>query len=317
MEINMAINGILLLLGLVLLYYGSEWLVRGTAQTAMALLIRPIIIGMTIVAFATSAPELMVSLLASSKGSSGISVGNIIGSNVINIALVLGASAIVKPLNVNRQIVKRELPYMVAASLLFWMLCLDGDIGKIDGIILLSVLATFLGYSILNAKENSNNQKNRRKTSAKDYLFYGFLIVVGLTALATGADLVVKSAIKIAQSLGFSEIFIGLTIVAFGTSLPELATSVVAVAKNQSDISLGNVVGSNLFNICLVMGSVGLFSPMSIDSQLNRFDFPFMLFLSVVLSVLTLFYTSINRIAGFFLVFSFIFYIGFSYWLAL
>lgn len=313
----MAINGILLLLGLVLLYYGSEWLVRGTAQTAMALLIRPIIIGMTIVAFATSAPELMVSLLASSKGSSGISVGNIIGSNVINIALVLGASAIVKPLNVNRQIVKRELPYMVAASLLFWMLCLDGDIGKIDGIILLSVLATFLGYSILNAKENSNNQKNRRKTSAKDYLFYGFLIVVGLTALATGADLVVKSAIKIAQSLGFSEIFIGLTIVAFGTSLPELATSVVAVAKNQSDISLGNVVGSNLFNICLVMGSVGLFSPMSIDSQLNRFDFPFMLFLSVVLSVLTLFYTSINRIAGFFLVFSFIFYIGFSYWLAL
>ncbi len=313
----MAINLALFIVGVIFLYFGSEWLVKGASSLALSFSIRPVIIGLTIVAFATSAPELLVSVVAAAKGSSGVSIGNIIGSNVINIALVLGAAAIVRPLEINQDITKKELPYMVLTTVVFWIMCLDGTIERIDGIILLSMLAAFLVYGILTSKDNERNNKHPRHKSLKTILRYTMLMVIGLSVLAFGADLVVKSAIYIARQFGFSEVFIGLSVVALGTSLPELATSVVAVAKKESDISLGNVVGSNLFNICLVMGTVGLLNPMRVDQRLNWFEFPAMLFFSLLLMILTLSSKQLNRITGVIFISGFFLYIGISYVLAM
>ncbi len=313
----MYLNLILFLFGFLLLYFGSEWLVKGSSALALSFSIRPVIVGLTIVAFATSAPELLVSVVAAAKGSSGMSVGNILGSNVINIALVLGVAAVVRPIEINKKIAKRELPYMVVASAVFWAMCLDGEIGKTDGIILLGLLVMFLVFGIFTAKKSANKTEEIPQKSTTTYIKYGLLSIIGLAVLAVGANLVVKSAIFIAKNFGFSEVFIGLSVVALGTSLPELATSVVAITKNESDISLGNVVGSNLFNICLVMGTVGLLNPMNIDPKLNRFEFPAMLFLSLLLLLFARFSKRLNRVMGVFFILSFCLYIGISYWLTL
>ncbi|MBU0995620.1 MAG: calcium/sodium antiporter [Proteobacteria bacterium] len=312
----MASNILGLVIGLILLTLGSDWLVKGASLTAMSLSIRPIIIGLTIVAFATSAPELLVSFVAALKGSSGISVGNIIGSNIINIALVLGLSSVFRPLHVNQQVASRELPYMIMISILFWIFCLDGTIGRLDGIILLIGLIIFLIYGFYTAKETDIPSKIVKKPSVKTYFYYAILIISGFCCLAFGADLVVKNAIVIARQFNISDVFIGLSIVAVGTSLPELATSVVAVLKGESDISLGNVVGSNIFNICMVMGVIGMLSPIeNIDPGLYRFEFPAMIFLSVFMFVITRFDLVITRLHGIFLLTSFIFYICISYYL--
>lgn len=310
-------NILLLLVGLVLLYIGSDWLVRGASSLALSFSIRPIIVGLTVVAFATSVPELLVSLVAAAKGSSGVSVGNIIGSNIINIALILGLSAMVKPIEVDSKILSREIPYLIGVSFLFWMLCLDGRLGRIDGFILLTMLGVFLVYSILTAKDGEDGQVKHKKKSAQKYFLNSVLIVLGLVCLAKGADMVVISAITIARKFGLSEVLIGLTIVALGTSLPELATSVVAITKGESDISIGNVVGSNLFNICMVMGLVGLLNPVQIDGRLNRFEFPVMLILSVLLLVFARSGFKIQRVEGMFFTSFFFIYMGVAYWLAL
>ncbi len=307
-----------LIIGLILLYTGSEFLVRGAASTAMLFAVRPVMIGLTIVAFATSAPELIVSLIAAVKGSGDISVGNILGSNVINIALVLGISALIKPVEINRQITKFEIPYMVFASLVFWILCLDGTIGYKDGLILISMLIVFLIYGIKNAKDNENDKdKNEhvvdRKSKFKSIFLNTAMLLIGLAGLAKGADMVVNSAIHIATGIGLSQAFIGISVVALGTSLPELAASAVAASKGESDISIGNVVGSNLFNICLVMGMVGLLSPMKIDKNLLDFEFPLMFLISVIMLAIAFFKHKITRKTGAFFIIFFILYIVASY----
>ncbi|MBC8433100.1 MAG: calcium/sodium antiporter [Desulfobacterales bacterium] len=310
-------NIFLLFVGLLLLYVGSDWLVRGASSLALSFSIRPIIVGLTVVALGTSAPELLVSLVAAAKGSSGVSVGNIIGSNIINIALILGLSAMVRPLEVDKKFLSRELPYLIGVSFLFWILCLDGRLDRVDGSILLAMLVVFLFYSILTAKEGKGGQVKRQETSGRRYTLNVVLVVLGLACLAKGADMMVVSAIAIARKFGLSEVLIGLTIVALGTSLPELATSVVAVAKGESDISIGNVVGSNLFNICLVMGLVGILNPVQIDGRLNRFEFPVMLILTVLLLVFARSGFRIQRVEGMFFASCFFIYIGVAYWLAL
>ena len=316
-----------LIIGLILLYAGSEFLVRGAASIAMLFAVRPVIIGLTIVAFATSAPELIVSLVAAVKGSGDISVGNILGSNVINIALVLGISALIKPVEINRQTTKFEIPYMVFASFVFWILCLDGTIGYSDGIILICLLAGFLIYGIKNAKDKNkikdtiNNKEGKNKNQEKeDYgnrlksIFLNtVMLAAGLAGLAKGADMVVNSAINIATDIGLSQAFIGISVVALGTSLPELAASAVAASKGESDISIGNVVGSNLFNICLVMGTVGLLNPMKIDRNLLNFEFPAMILISLILFAIAFFCHKITRKTGFALIIFFISYIIISY----
>ena len=312
----MILQTILLLAGIALLYMGSEWMVRGSSALALSFSIRPVIIGVTVVAFATSAPELLVSLIAAFKGSSGVSLGNILGSNVANMGLVLGASALVKPQVVDRGLIRRELPFMLGVSLLFWWICLDGQIGRVDGIVLLGLLAAFLIMSILTARNRNHREPDdipRRRS--KIILWQICLILVGLAGLMAGANLIVNSAIFIAQRLGLSEIFIGLSIVAVGTSLPELATSVVAGAKGEHDISIGNVVGSNIFNICMVMGTVGLFNPMTVDAGALQIKFAAMILLSVVLYFFCWTRYRISRLEGACLFLGFVLFILLSYWL--
>jgi len=299
---------LLLVAGLVLLYYGSEFLVRGAASTAILFAVRPVIVGLTVVAFATSAPELLVSLVASVKGSGDISVGNILGSNVINIALVLGLSALIRPIKISGRIARVEMPIMLGVCFLFWIICLDGVIGWGDGVLLLTILMAFLGYSIWTARDK-NGDTVREKPSGKTLLRNGVMILGGLIGLAKGADMVVQSAIIMAREIGLSEAFIGISIVALGTSLPELATSAVAAAQGESDISVGNVVGSNIFNVCMVMGLVGLIQPMTIDKELLTFEFPFMIIIVLFLQAVCWWAKGIGRVMGGFFVLLFILYI--------
>ena len=313
----MTFNCFLLCLGIVLLYSGSECMVRGAVTLALSLSIRPIIVGLTVVAFATSAPELLVSLIAAVKGSAGVSLGNILGSNVANIGLVLGASALVRPLAVDQKLLRREIPFLIGASGLFWLICLDGQIGRIDGIVLMSGLAFFLVLGIMTARKEKDTKGEDLTQERKKGFWLIFLILTGMGGLVLGAHLVVKSALFIARQFGLSEVFIGLSIVAVGTSLPELATSVVAGAKGEHEISIGNVVGSNVFNICMVIGTVGLFNPMAVDMGSVRFEFPAMFLLSIILFIFCRVRFVINRVKGFFFLLSFFSFIGLSYWMAI
>lgn len=310
----MVLNLFLLCLGVLLLYFGSEWMVRGAASLALSLSFRPVIVGLTVVAFATSAPELLVSMIAAFKGAAGVSIGNILGSNVANIGLVVGASALVKPLRVDHGLVRREIPVVIGLTALFWLLSMDGEIGRVDGVILLAGLVSFLALGIMTA--GKGGEAGLSKGAEKRTVKYVLFILVGLGGLLVGADLIVRSAIFIARSLGWSELFIGLSIVAVGTSLPELATSVVAGARGQHDISIGNVVGSNVFNICMVMGAVGLLSPLPVGGGLMTFEFPVLMVLSLLLLVFCRTGFKISRWEGFFFVLGYVAFVGGSYGLA-
>ncbi|MDD9304571.1 MAG: calcium/sodium antiporter [Desulfobacter sp.] len=309
----MAINILILLTGLALLYFGSSVLVEGSASTAIMFSVRPVIIGLTIVSLATSAPELLVSLVAAVKGSEGISLGNILGSNVINIALVLGASAMIKPVAIKQQVISIEIPYMVLISFVFWLLCLDDNINRTDGFILITLLIIFLGYGLYTASDKSQDRTRENKKDPVKILKNIAFILVGILMLAFGANLVVKEAIEMAEQIGLSQTFIGISVVALGTSLPELATSVVAAARGESDISVGNVVGSNLFNICLVMGVVGLFNPMQVEPSLHGFEFPFMIFICLTLWAMAYFFHGVGKKGGILLIALFLVYLGVSY----
>ncbi len=303
-----------LVAGLVLLYYGSSILVEGAASTAIMFAVRPVIVGLTIVSLATSAPELLVSLVAAIKGSEGISLGNIIGSNVINIALVLGASAMIKPVGIKKQVAHIEIPYMILVSLVFWGVCLDDHIDRTDGMILIAFLIVFLTYGFFTASDKSDIKQAKIRHRSVRYIIKNVAYIIGgILMLAYGANFVVKEAIQMAQIIGLSQTFIGISVVALGTSLPELATSVVAASKGESDISVGNVVGSNLFNICLVMGVVGIFNPMWVDTGLHSFEFPFMVFISVLLGLVAWVSEGVGKKSGFLFIAIFIIYILVSY----
>ncbi len=304
---------LILLAGLALLYYGSSVLVEGAASTAIMFAVRPVIVGLTVVSLATSAPELLVSLVAAVKGSEGISLGNILGSNVINIALVLGVSALIKPVTISKQIMRVELPYMILISFIFWMLCLDNNINRLDGTILIGLLIVFLVYGFFTANDKSKDPTTGEARSVAKILKNFVYIILGIVMLAFGANFVVKEAIMMAQTIGLSQTFIGISVVALGTSLPELATSVVAAARGESDISVGNVVGSNLFNICLVMGVVGLFNPMTVTPSLHWFEFPFMLFICLVFGGIAYVNKGIGKKGGILFIALFFVYIVVSY----
>ncbi len=308
----MVTQAFILIVGIILLCVGSSLLVEGSVSTAVMFAVRPVIVGLTIVSFATSAPELLVSFVAAVKGSGGISIGNILGSNVINITLVLGISAIIKPVTIKDQIIIIEIPFMILISCIFWFLCMDSTIEQTDGILLIILLIVFLIYGVATAKE-----KNGDTTPVKlSYLgiFKNILfIILGIIMLAYGANFVVQEAIIIAQKIGLSQTFIGISVVALGTSLPELATSAVAAARGESEISVGNVVGSNLFNICLVMGVVGIFNPMSIDINLHGFQFPFMIFICFYLGFVAFINHGIGKKNGFLFILLFFVYIFISY----
>ena len=253
----MLVSIVVFFIGLIVLYYGADFLVDGSSRLAMSFGVRPLIIGMTIVSVATSMPELMVSLLAIGQGSSDIAVGNIVGSNIANIGLILGVSALLLQLKVPRGLVQRELPFMIAVTVVLYLMCLDGQLDKVDASVLLMLLVLFIAYCVRYARHTGEGVKVLEDTIACERCNRGkdvLLIFGGIIGLGLGAHWMVSSAVTIARVLGMSELLIGMTIVALGTSLPELAASLVSAAKGQMDISIGNVIGSNIFHTSAVCG---------------------------------------------------------------
>jgi cation:H+ antiporter len=285
--------------GLSLLVLGGEWLVRGASKLAVAIGISPLVVGLTVVAFGTSAPELAVSVQASIGGQGDLAIGNIIGSNISNILLILGLSALVAPLVVSRQLVRLDVPLMIIVSVVAFVMSLDGRISTFDGWVLFGGLIVYTAYAILSsrretrrAREESGDLGTPHEENSPRKLFVDVLLILaGIGLLTLGSRWLVISAVEIARFFGVSELVIGLSIVAIGTSLPELATSVVAALKGERDIAVGNVVGSNLFNILSVLGLTAVVVPLgvAVPAAAIAFDFPFMI--AVSLACLPIFFT--------------------------
>lgn len=257
---SMLINIVLLVMGLVVVLKGADWLTDGAVNIASRFGVSQMVIGLTIVAMGTSMPELCVSMVSALKGTPDLAVGNVVGSNTLNTLLIVGCSALVAPIMVKRSSVRRDIPFAVLASLLMLIFCLDGGIGRLDAALLFVLFAVFMFVTVKYGK----NEGTEAKTTAAPLGKATLLLVVGLVCLILGSNLFVDNASFIASTLGVSDAVIGLTIVAGGTSLPELATSMVSAKKGNSDIAIGNVIGSNVFNILMIIGVTGLVKPMHI-----------------------------------------------------
>jgi len=283
----MLLGTILVLAGLLLLYYGAEYLVNGCSRLALSFGVRPLVVGLTVVAFATSMPELMVSLFAASRGASSMAAGNIIGSNIANIGLILGVAALITPIVVARTTLTREVPIMVVASLGVYVVAMDGEIAFMNGLGLFLSLLVFLVYCLMTARNPSLPEDSEVDKAITDVSTGRgrnvVLVLVGMVGLGFGAELMVRGAVMIATLLGVSELIIGLSIVAVGTSLPELAASVMSACKGEMDISVGNVIGSNIFNLLFVLGICPMIQPIAIEPRVLNLDFPVMLAFCVLL----------------------------------
>jgi cation:H+ antiporter len=284
----MLLTILLLAGGLVLLYIGAEGLVRGSTSLALRLGLTRLVVGLTIVAFGTSSPELVVSVKAALDGSGAISLGNVIGSNICNIALILGLSALLNPIRVHAQVVRVQTPIMIVVSIILVLLLLDGNLNRWEGLGLLTGIIAYVLFSLFLAKKEKGGVVETNLDvhidSVKKNIWLDILIVLaGLAILVLGAKFFVSGAVSLARALGISQAVIGLTIVALGTSLPELATSVVAALRKEGDISVGNVIGSNIFNILAILGIASLMSPINLNG-IRFID----LVMMIILAILTL-----------------------------
>lgn len=263
---NIFISIALLIVGFVMLTKGADWFVDGSSALAFRLGIPQLVIGLTIVAMGTSAPEAAVSITSSLKGNEGITVGNVVGSNIMNILLILGIASVIVPLAVQKSTRMIEIPYMIAITVLFGVLGYTGEmVTRVEGGILWIAFLIYLGYLLWMAKKGKeDNEPDEKQKSLPVQLL---MILVGLVCIVLGSDFVVDGATEIAKVIGISERIIGLTIVAFGTSLPELVTSIAAARRGNADIAIGNIVGSNVFNILFVAGTSALISPVVFESK--------------------------------------------------
>ena len=296
-----------LLVSLVILYFSAEGLVSGASSLAKRIGISPLVIGLTIVSVGTSAPELVVSVKAALNGQSALSIGNVLGSNFFNIGIILGLSALIYPLAVKRQLLKLDVPVMILAALLFFLFFLDSIISRIEALIFIVMFVSYTVYLLISSKkkniktQDSDSEKEIRLEEEirlnKHWTLDILLIGVGLLGLVYGSDLLVENAVIIAARLGMSEAMIGLTIVAAGTSMPELATSVVAAVKKRADIAIGNVVGSNILNILLILGVAGMIQPISAP-DINYIDSLFVIGISLLLWIFMKRGTRITRWQG-------------------
>jgi cation:H+ antiporter len=274
--------------GIVGLYVGAEVLVRGSSSLAIGFGISPLVVGLTIVAFATSSPELVVSIKAAIEGNPGIVVGNVVGSNICNIALILGVAALISPMQVRTQVIKREIPLMIIITVIFLLVLIDGSISRWEGAMFVIGIIAYILLSYLYVKKDKDDveivKEFEEGIRIKPYKIWQsvLLIVVGLGLLIIGSNLFVDGAIEAAVKFGVSQAVIGLTIVALGTSLPELVTSIVASFKNENDIAIGNAVGSNIFNILSILGISSLINPIS-NSGITIIDLSIMMFFTVII----------------------------------
>ena len=297
----------LFLSGLAFLIIGAEILVRGASRIAAGIGISPLIIGLTVVAFGTSSPELAVGIKSAVSGQADIALGNVIGSNIFNVLFILGLSALIVPLRVSKQLIRLDVPLMIGLSVLVLLFAMDQNITRFDGGLLLAGLAGYIVFLIYEGRKSSDgdNKLNRNSTNGKNsgkinWPLNILFVVGGLVLLVVGSRWLVDGAVTFAQYLGVSELIIGLTIVAAGTSLPEVVTSLIAAVGGERDIAVGNVVGSNIFNIMGVLGLTGVLAPAGIrvSEGIYHFDIPIMI--AVAFACLPIFFTggTINRWEG-------------------
>lgn len=301
---------LLILGGLVALTFGADLLIKGASNIAGRFGIPAIVIGLTVVAFGTSAPEMAVSVNGAWGGQADIAVGNVLGSNIFNILFILGLSALIAPLSVHLQVIRVEVPIMVAAAVFTYFFSLDGKIERAEGLMAFGLLAVYILFQLRNSVQQNRNksaetleaEKELKESLKASRVWQDWArILGGLALLVVGADKFVEGAVEIARGFGVSELVIGLTIVAAGTSLPEVATSVIAAFKKQTDIAVGNVVGSNIFNSLGVLGLAGSVSPkpVAVSSQALNFDFPISIAASLLCFPLFLRGLKIGRFEGF------------------
>lgn len=309
---------IFLIVGFGLLIKGADLFVKGSSNIARLLRVSPIVIGLTIVAFGTSAPEATVSIIAAIKGSSDVSLGNVIGSNIFNFTLVVGAAAFLYPLKVESNTIKKEIPFTLLSSAVLLVLISDiylqgiseNTLSRADGLILLLLLSIFLYYVFEVAMKH---RQNTEQTKIPENIKWGksiLFVVLGLAGIVFGGQMVVNNGTKIAVSLGMSETLVGLTIIAIGTSLPELVTSITAALKKESEIALGNIVGSTIFNILFVLGASSVIAPLPVNDKVF-IDMIVMIVLTAVLFIFSRTRYRIGKIEGLILVFVYILYLGY------
>lgn len=300
---------IFLIIGLLVLWKAADFLVSGAVSLANRLGISPLVIGLTIVAMGTSAPEVAASIAATIRGAGDIAIGNVFGSNIANLALVGGLCAMIRPISVRLETLKKEIPVMVAVALLLFPVLYNLTVSRVEGIVLLVLFAAMIAATVWHTKKQIKQKPDIEaelreqiqtvKTVKEQRLWVNIvIIIVGLAGLAFGADITLRGAVVLGEKAGLSQAVIGMTIVAVGTSLPELATSLVAVLKRQDDISIGNLVGSNIFNTLLVVGVAGTVRPLSIDARLAGADYWIMVAVSIVFMVMAIFGKRISKRDG-------------------
>jgi cation:H+ antiporter len=311
----MLLYALLFVVGLIILYFGAEGLVQGASSLALQYGIKPVVVGLTVVALGTSMPEFLVNLFAVIADESSLALGNIIGSNISNVALILGCSALVLPLTVTPEILRREYPIMLGVMVLFYLTALDGQIGTVDGTLMVALLIGLGAYLFYETHQTSTAaiidqigddleaaDPNMSPLKKATYL------TGGMIGLALGARLMVNSAVQIARILGIATGIIGLTAVALGTSLPELAASLVSAGKGDTDLSVGNVMGSNLLNVLFVVGIISIFEPLDVERRSIMIDFPVMLGICGLLLPLVWTNYRLSRVGGVVLLIAFVGY---------
>ena len=291
-----------------MLFYGAEFIVKGGSQLARYFGLSPIVIGLTVVAFGTSLPELVVSIVAAIGGSSPIAIGNVVGSNIANVGLVLGISSLIFPIKINLSQIKNDLIIYIFVCLMFSAFCMNGSISRQEGLILFLSVLIYTWYSFYYSSIKNNDEDVNNKNQSNLRMLF-ILIISGISLLSFGANLFVKGAIDIARYFGISEIVIGMTIVALGTSLPELATSVIASFRKEHAISIGNIVGSNLFNLLSVIGIVSLVSPIESPKEILFFEIPYMIIYGLILFPIGMLKQPIHRLTAAFLLIGYLLFI--------
>lgn len=286
----LALYMFLLVGGIGVLYFGAEWLVRGAARLAASLGVSPIVVGLTVVSFGTSAPELVVCVVAATGGNSDLAIGNVLGSNLANIGLILGLTALIRPLEVAARVVWREVPLMLLVTAALYPLAADGLLSRGDGVLLLLALAAYLIFVFqsveIEAPEIMDEYEEFVRASAPEQKTVRMrdigLVIAGSCGLVVGGYAIVEGAVAVAAYLGISQVVIGLTVVAVGTSLPELATSLVAAMRHEADIAVGNVIGSNIFNVVAILGTATVVQPIKVGRSILAHELPAVLILSVL-----------------------------------
>ena len=301
--------------GLAMLYFGAEWLVKGSIAISNKLGVSQLVIGLTVVAFGTSTPELAVSISSAVQGLSDVSLGNVVGSNIVNIGVILGVSAVISPIIVSKSAIRKEIPLMIGISFLLLAIILDGKIDFIDGVLLVVGIIIFTWYSYRSSKKDTDIENIPVARVLQKNVFSKSLVfmMAGLLLLIIGSFLTVDNAVIIGASFGISELFMGLTVVAIGTSLPELITSIVAARKGHADLAVGNIIGSNIFNIMAILGISSLISGITVSEQV-LIDVGIMLVFSLVLIPIMRSGFIISRKEGIFLIAGYVGYVTFLFY---